>query len=118
LLGDLNPLHADPAVSLEAGYRAPILHGLCTFGFVARALVSGLCRGEPARLRALSGQFLRPAFPGDALTCDVWRQPDRIRVRARVDDGGEVLANAWAEVIPEAIRTSPDQQRMEGGCGS
>ena len=50
LNGDRNPLHADPAVARKVGFARPILHGLCTFGVVCRALVEMVCDGEPSRL--------------------------------------------------------------------
>ena len=42
LSGDHNPLHIDPDVAGSAGFDRPILHGLCAYGMVGRALIKEL----------------------------------------------------------------------------
>lgn len=69
LSGDLNPLHADPDFARDVGFpEGPILHGLCTFGFMTRALVRGALKGDGVRLRELSVSFKKPVWPGELLT--------------------------------------------------
>ena len=101
LTGDLNPLHADPAFALAAGFeQGPILHGLCTYGFVGRAVLEHACGGDPARLKALSVQFRKPVWPGDVLSTrgfDVGG--GRYVLQTSVVGRPEaVLTSAWAEV--------------------
>ena len=79
LSGDRNPLHSDPEFAKLAGFEKPILHGLCTYGFTGRALLHGLCGGDPARVRSMEGRFSKPVFPGDTLAVSIWV------------DGGEAL---------------------------
>ena len=73
LFADLNPLHADPKVAQKAGFHRPILHGLCTYGMVCRALLQACVDGESSRLHSLSGKFTAPVFPGDSLCIEVWQ---------------------------------------------
>ena len=73
LSGDRNPLHSDPEFAKLAGFDRPILHGLCTYGFTGRALLNGLCGGDPERFRSMEARFSSPVFPGDELTVSVWR---------------------------------------------
>ncbi|HEV8296686.1 MAG TPA: MaoC/PaaZ C-terminal domain-containing protein, partial [Acidimicrobiales bacterium] len=54
---DRNPIHVDPEVAREAGYRAPILMGQNTLGFACRGLVETVCGGDPKGLASLSGRF-------------------------------------------------------------
>lgn len=101
LTGDLNPLHADPAFALAAGFeQGPILHGLCTYGFVGRALLQHACGGDPARLKSLSVQFRKPVWPGDVLSTQGFdvgggRYVLQTSVVGKPDP---VLTAAWAEV--------------------
>jgi len=72
LSGDMNPLHSDPDIAKIAGFPKPILHGLCTYGFTGRALLSALCKNDPARFRSMQGRFSKPVFPGEAITVKIW----------------------------------------------
>lgn len=72
LNGDRNPLHSDPSFAERAGFPAPILHGLCSYGFTGRALLASLCDGDAARFAHMEGRFASPVMPGDALTVRIW----------------------------------------------
>lgn len=76
LNGDRNPLHSDPDFAARGGFPKPILHGLCTYGFTARALLHGLCGGDPARFTSMDARFASPVMPGEALTVRMWRTGD------------------------------------------
>jgi acyl dehydratase len=72
LSGDRNPLHSDPEFAQRAGFAKPILHGLCSYGFTGRALLHGVCGGDPARFRSMEARFSKPVLPGDTLTVSIW----------------------------------------------
>jgi acyl dehydratase len=99
--GDVNPLHADPEFAAMVGFaQGPILHGLCTYGFAARAIVRSAAGGDASRLRSFSAQFRKPVWPGDTLVTQGWSLGDNkvavvTAVKGRPDP---VLTNAWAEV--------------------
>ena len=97
LTGDRNPLHSDPAFAARGGFDRPILHGMCTYGYTARALVATVCDGAPDRLVAMDARFTRPVVPGRALTVSVWRDGDAVSFRTAVD-GEVVLDRGTAEL--------------------
>jgi 3-hydroxyacyl-CoA dehydrogenase/3a,7a,12a-trihydroxy-5b-cholest-24-enoyl-CoA hydratase len=100
LSGDRNPIHVDPRVAAAVGFARPILHGLCTFGYVGRAVMAAYAGGDPAHLRDLEVRFAGVVYPGETLVVEMWGEGDaRIIVRARTEERGEpVITNAAATV--------------------
>lgn len=76
LSGDHNPLHTDPWFAGRAGFDRPILHGMCTYGVVARVLLNARADGDVAAFGSMSARFSRPVYPGEALRIHVWDEPD------------------------------------------
>jgi acyl dehydratase len=99
LSGDRNPLHIDPAFAKMAGFDRPILHGLCTFGHVGRAVLSEYCGNDPARFVSMTVRFSGVVYPGETIITDMWDAGSgKILVSARTQDGRAVISNAAVEV--------------------
>jgi acyl dehydratase len=94
LSGDRNPLHADPKFAARGGFERPILHGLCSYGVVGRALLHTVCGSDPARFLAMSGRFTHPVYPGESLEVSIWLPED---------DSHEALFQASTEGGPVVI---------------
>jgi len=73
LCGDRNPLHADPAFAALAGFDRPILHGLCTYGMVCKALVDTFAAGDVSLVSEFSTRFAGVVYPGETLRVRIWR---------------------------------------------
>jgi acyl dehydratase len=94
LSGDLNPLHADPAIARKAGYDRPILHGLATYGVAGHGLMAALCDYAPGRVVSLKGRFSAPVFPGETISIDIWQEgTGRAAFRARIAARSAVVFN-------------------------
>lgn len=97
LCGDRNPLHADPDFAKAAGFPAPILHGLCSYGIVLRELTDGLLGGDATQVRGFGGRFSGVVFPGETIQVSGWHEDGRIVASAVVAggdrDGSPVLAD-------------------------
>ncbi len=96
LSGDRNPLHIDPAFAEMAGFDAPFNHGLCTFGFVGRAVLAGVFGGEVDSFGTLEGRFADQVWPQDSIVTKIWRDGDGAIVEASTQKGNVVLSQARA----------------------
>jgi len=98
LMGDVNPLHVDPEFAAGAGFAQPILHGLSTFGFAARAVLKAVCDNDVRRLKEFKVRFSNVVFPGETVTTRGWKvEPGFYQVEA-VTPGGVALSQAYARV--------------------
>ena len=101
LCGDRNPLHSDPEFAAAAGFRQPILHGLCTYGMVCKAITDAMLDGDATAVAAYGARFAgvpsparlsrsdlegRRPFPGERCRACAResRRPQRRRTRPRM----------------------------------
>jgi len=71
LNGDANPLHIYPETASRAGFARPILHGMCTFGVVAHALLKLAGDYDVSRFRSMSARFSSPVYPGETIRTEL-----------------------------------------------
>lgn len=96
---DLNPLHVDPAAARAAGFREPILHGLCTFGICQRAIPGEYADFDPDRLKHIEVRFTGVVYPCETLRIEAWRDADTIAFQAFVAEREtKVVGNGKARV--------------------
>jgi acyl dehydratase len=98
LSGDRNPIHIDPDFAKMAGFEKPFVHGLCTYGFVGRAILKALCGGDPSRFLHFEARFADQVYFGDTIITKMWGTADgEAIVQAETQKGNVVLSQARAK---------------------
>lgn len=99
LNGDRNPLHTSPAFARSAGFERPILHGLCSFGIAGQLLLGALGDYRPDAIGEIGGRFSSPAYPGDTLQVQIWREGARASFRVfAVERDAKVIDNGFVQL--------------------
>jgi NAD(P)-dependent dehydrogenase (short-subunit alcohol dehydrogenase family)/acyl dehydratase/putative sterol carrier protein len=124
LSGDWNPLHVDPAFARAFGYERPILHGMCTYGYVGRHVIKALLDNDPRRFKSIKVRFAEPVFPGETLVTRMWKESDtRVIIETRVKERDKVvIRNAAVELhaqiaqaeqaVTSAAAAAPQDERL------
>ncbi|KAK5998372.1 Peroxisomal hydratase-dehydrogenase-epimerase [Cladobotryum mycophilum] len=95
LSGDYNPLHIDPAFAKVGGFKAPILHGLCTFGIAGKAVYDRYGAFKNIKVR-----FAGPVIPGQTIVTEMWKEGNRVVFQSKVKETGKMaIAGAAAELV-------------------
>jgi acyl dehydratase len=89
--GDKNPLHADPGFAAFAGFDRPILHGLCTYGIVCKAVVDHALEGRSDEVASFRARFSGVVYPGETLVSSIWEEGDKIVVSTIAKERGEIV---------------------------
>jgi len=95
LSGDKNPLHADPDFAKIGGFDRPIIHGLCSYGVVCKAIVDEVLGGDVTKVARYQARFAGVGFPGETYQISYWKEGDKILVQASSKErGAPIITNA------------------------
>lgn len=99
LSGDTNPLHIDPNISVLAGFKKPILHGMCTLGISIRLVMEAYASNDSSLFKALKVRFVKPVLPGQTLRVNMWRNGNRINFETIiVETNTTVITGAYVDL--------------------
>ena len=95
LSGDKNPLHADPDFAKMAGFETPIIHGLCSYGVVCKAVVDEVLGGDTDRVARYQARFRGVGYPGETYLTSYWKEGNKVLIQAKSKERDElVITNA------------------------
>ena len=99
LSGDKNPLHADPEFAKIGGFDRPIIHGLCSYGVVCKAIVDAVLDGDVSKVARYQARFAGVGFPGETYQTSWWKEGDRILIATRSKEReAPIISNAAIEI--------------------
>jgi acyl dehydratase len=98
--GDRNPLHSDPEFAAAAGFRRPILHGLCTYGIACKAIVDAVLDSDASRVHSYRARFAGVVFPGETLRARIWKEADCLVATDTAPSRDDAAVLSRVELVP------------------
>ena len=99
LSGDKNPLHADPEFAKMGGFDKPIIHGLCSFGVVCKAVVDDVLGGDVTKVARYQVRFAGVGFPGETYRTSWWKEGDKVLIQASSKERDAVIISNAAITV-------------------
>ncbi len=99
LCGDRNPLHSDPEFAKRAGFPAPILHGMCTYGITCRGVLQTYADYDAGAFKQHAVRFSSPVYPGETVTMEMWKDGNVISFEAKVKSRNVTVIKSGRTVL-------------------
>ena len=93
LCGDRNPLHRDPGIARKAGFDAPILHGLCSYGIACHGVLKTMANYDQTRITGFDVRFSSPVHPGETHLVEMWKDDNIVSFRTRIKERDVIAIN-------------------------
>ena len=78
-----------------AGFEKPILHGLCSFGVVCKAVVDAALDGAVEQVARYQARFAGVVYPGETIVTSYWKEGDKVLIQAKTKERDTpVITNA------------------------
>lgn len=80
------------------GFDKPIIHGLCTYGFTARAIYDKFAKNDPLAIKKYGGRFTSHVFPGETYIIEMWKEGNHVIFQTKTKERGLVALKGFAEL--------------------
>jgi acyl dehydratase len=103
LAGDINPHNIYSDKAAVGGFERPIMHGLCTMGFSARAILQSVLNYDVSKFRSFKVRLTLHVYPGETLVTDLWKEGNQVFVSVKTAERGLQVLYGVAEISEEPL---------------